>query len=72
MTNQSFLKDILSDNQGISIHRLQSFVFNVIYGVVFIKSVVFDYAMPEFGSVELLLLGISNGTYAFNKKSETK
>jgi hypothetical protein len=72
LTNNGFFKDILSDNEGISIHRVQSFGFNIIYGIIFLKSVVLDYTMPTFGEVELLLLGISNGTYAFLKSSETK
>src|SRR5579862_6836090 len=33
-----FLIDILSDENGLSIHRLQSFAFNLIFGVVFIVS----------------------------------
>jgi hypothetical protein len=66
----NFLQDILSDSNGISIHRLQAFVFNLVFGIAFFKSVLFNYAMPEFSSAQLILLGLSNGTYAFLKKSE--
>lgn len=35
-TSQGFLLDILSDNNGVSIHRLQAFVFNLLFGLWFI------------------------------------
>jgi hypothetical protein len=36
---ESFLLDILSDKNGVSIHRLQSVIINVIFGVWFIAQV---------------------------------
>lgn len=71
-TDNNWLRDILSDNQGPSIHRLQAVSFNVLYGIIFMKSVVLDYTIPTFEETELMLLGLSNGTYAFLKSSETK
>ncbi|MEN8225803.1 MAG: hypothetical protein ABFS05_10660 [Bacteroidota bacterium] len=67
-----FLEDILSDANGISIHRLQAVVFNLVFGIAFIKSVMVDYSMPEFTETQLILLGLSNGTYAFLKNKENK
>jgi hypothetical protein len=67
-----FLEDILSDEDGISIHRLQAVVFNLIFGIAFIRSVIIDYSMPEFTQTQLILLGLSNGTYAFMKTKEGK
>jgi hypothetical protein len=68
----NFFQDILSDADGISIHRLQAFVFNLVFGMAFFKSVFFNYTMPEFSTAQLILLGLSNGTYAFLKKTENK
>lgn len=38
--NQDFFTDILSDEQGVSIHRFQTLIFNVVYGVTFIVLVI--------------------------------
>jgi hypothetical protein len=67
-----FFEDILSDADGISMHRLQSFVFNILFGIAFFKSVILNYTMPEFSEVLLILLGLSNGTYAFLKTTEIR
>jgi hypothetical protein len=68
----SFLVDIISDASGISIHRLQALIFNLVFGIAFIHQVLTNYSMPEFNEVQLILLGLSNGTYAFLKTSENK
>jgi hypothetical protein len=70
-TDNNYFRDILSDNHGISIHRVQAFAFNIVFGIIFLKSVVLDYAMPSFDETELMLLGLSNGTYTFLKSAET-
>lgn len=72
ITSRSFLKDILSDGNNVSIHRVQAFVFNLVFGIAFLKTVIVDYSMPDFDSTQLLLLGLSNGTYAFMKTTENK
>lgn len=58
-----FLTDILSDANGVSFHRFQMAVFTVVLGVVFIKGVYDDLAMPEFNQTLMGLLGLSAGTY---------
>jgi hypothetical protein len=68
----NFLMDILSDGDGLSIHRLQALVFNLVFGIAFIISVFCNYSMPEFSDTQLVLLGLSSGTYAFIKTSENK
>jgi hypothetical protein len=45
------------------IHTLQAAALTIVLGVVFIASVYRNAEMPQFGSQELLLLGISGGTY---------
>lgn len=72
LSEGSFFKDILSDANGISINRFQAFIFNIVFGVAFMKSVIYDYSMPEFDETQLLLLGLSNGTYVFLKNTEKK
>lgn len=68
----SFLHDILSDGNGVSIHRFQMFAWTVILGGIFCASVYADLAMPEFNATLLGLMGISSGTYLGFKFPEKK
>jgi len=61
--SQGFLKDVLSDRQGISLHRFQMFVWTLVLGIIFIVSVYRSLEMPEFSATLLGLMGISSGTY---------
>jgi len=58
-----FVNDLISDANGVSIHRLQMFVWTLVLGVIFLASVYNDLAMPEFSATLLGLMGISSGTY---------
>ncbi len=72
--SEGFLKDILSDQSGISIHRFQSVVFNIIFGVIFIvkflASLKASPAYPLFNDTDLALMGISSATYIGMKIGE--
>lgn len=61
--SQGFLKDIISDCNGVSIHRFQMVVWTVILGVFFIRSVFSNLSMPQINDSMLVLMGISSGTY---------
>jgi hypothetical protein len=62
--SEGFLNDILTDEEnGISFHRFQMFVWTLVLGLLFIHSVWYRLSMPEFGATLLALLGISSGTY---------
>jgi hypothetical protein len=61
--SSGFLKDILSDEYGISFHRFQIMAWTVVMVAVFIRQVVSYLTMPEFDSSLLALMGISSGTY---------
>jgi uncharacterized membrane protein YeiH len=62
-TSEGFLRDILSDSAGVSLHRFQMFVWTLVLGVIFIASVYKNLEMPEFSATLLGLMGISSGTY---------
>lgn len=68
--NVRFDRDILSDANGVSIHRFQMVLWTVVLGGIFIYEVLTRLAMPDFDPTLLLLMGISNGTYLFGKSSE--
>jgi hypothetical protein len=95
---ENFLLDILSDKNGVSIHRFQAVVINLVFGIWFISQVLghlgglppcttdtmtdsvmkdcavhpLNYMMPVIGMNNLILLGISAGTYAAVKTTENK
>lgn len=58
-----FLEDILTDKDGLSVHRFQMFVWTIVLGIVFVISVVQDLVMPEFSATLLGLMGISSATF---------
>ncbi|MCX6155256.1 MAG: hypothetical protein NT007_13965 [Candidatus Kapabacteria bacterium] len=68
--SDGFLTDILSDENGISIHRFQSVIFNIIFGLIFIFLVLNSKKMPDFSEIQLTLMGISSGTYIGLKATE--
>jgi len=61
--SRAFLLDILSDENGISLHRFQMFVWTMILGLLFLIGVYNDLAMPAFSPTLLTLMGLSSGTY---------
>lgn len=84
--SQGFILDILSDNNGVSIHRLQAVIFNFVFGLWFIyKSItvlktigmsssetVVNNVIPVISDNNLILLALSAGTYAALKTTENK
>jgi hypothetical protein len=61
--SKGFLKDILSDTNGVSFHRLQMFVWTIVLGLLFLYSVWARLSMPEFSATLLALQGLTAGTY---------
>lgn len=73
--SKGLLTDILSDENGISMHRLQSVAFNMIYGLGFIGFFITaiackKYPFIEFEGWQFTLLGISAGGYLGLKTTE--
>jgi hypothetical protein len=62
-TSDGFIKDILTDINGVSFHRFQMIIWTIILGAFFITNVYDNLAMPEFDATLLALTGISAGTY---------
>lgn len=86
--SENFFLDILSDGNGVSVHRFQTVIFNFTLGVWFIcvvlhnldqfashiTSVVpnINWIIPDLSQNNLILLGLSSGTYAALKATENK
>jgi hypothetical protein len=60
---QGFWKDVLSDANGISLHRLQIVAWTIMLGIVFAVQVYRSMSMPEFNETLLALMGVSSGAY---------
>jgi len=63
MVSINFIKDILSDDNGVSFHRFQIFVWTIVLIIIFFVRVYDILAMPTFDATLLALMGISSGTY---------
>lgn len=70
--SEGFFTDILSDSNGISIHRFQAFVFNLLYGLIFILGFIdtSGTGFVHFDEFTLALLGISSAGYLTLKSQE--
>jgi hypothetical protein len=78
---QSFFLDILSDESGASIHRLQAVLFNLILGCWFVFQVMqnltnsaldLNKIIPVVEGNNLIFLGISAASYVALKSTENK
>jgi hypothetical protein len=61
--SEGLRKDLLTDVNGIALHRFQMLIWTIILGVIFLIGVYRDLAMPAFSGTLLALMGISAGTY---------
>ncbi|MBI4793298.1 MAG: hypothetical protein HY789_11390 [Deltaproteobacteria bacterium] len=61
--SQGFLKDILSDDDGVSFHRFQISVWTIVLIIIFLGRVYDTLGMPTVDSALLAVMGISNVTY---------
>jgi len=61
--SEGFWNDILSDADGISLHRFQMLIWTIVLGLIFVVSVYDSLAMPQFSATLLALMGISSGSY---------
>lgn len=57
------LVDLVTGEDGVSLHRLQMVIWTLVLGMIFCVSVYRTLTMPEFSSTLLGLMGISSGTY---------
>ena len=70
--SKGFFNDILSDENGISMHRLQAVIFNALFGIVFIIIMWTEKKFPDFENTQLALMGLSSGSYLALKTNENK
>lgn len=71
----NLFRDILSDDNGISMHRFQAVVFNLVFGIAyvstFIRSIYLSkYPLVEFNEWQFAMIGISSAGYLAMKANE--
>lgn len=72
VATEGFWRDILSDEHGLSVHRYQTVMFNIAYGVAFLLDTFSKGSLtfPTFDPTTLALLGVSSGAYVAMKANE--
>jgi hypothetical protein len=71
--SEGFLRDILSDKNGVSIHRLQNVLWTLIVGLIYIQFVAAQSSLPDETVLTdnlLILMGVSTGAYVGIKTME--
>ena len=70
--SDQFFADLLSDKDGVNIHRFQMAVWTVFLSIYFINKVYNNLDIPQLSNDLLALMGISSGTYLGLKIPEDK
>jgi hypothetical protein len=73
--SKGFFMDLISDEKGVSIHRLQNVLWTIIVGFIYISSVYDKKMLPDQSVINnqlLGLMGISASAYLGLKTSENK
>jgi hypothetical protein len=68
--SENVLLDLLTDKNGVSMHRLQMVVWTVILAAVFLDAVLRRLFLPELASGYLAITGVSSAGYALLKIPE--
>jgi hypothetical protein len=61
--SRGWARDLLSDENGVSFHRLQIVGWTIVLAGVFVRAVWRELAMPDFDATTLALMGVSSSTY---------
>lgn len=69
-SSRGWFQDVLTDDTGISVVRLQFVVFNVIAGLYLVRQVLVAWALPDFDSSLLALISISSAGFLVQKTNE--
>lgn len=73
LARNNMVTNIISDSEGISVHRFQALVFNIVFGLMFISEFLDSEGgnkFVSFSAMELGLMGISSAAYVGLKINE--
>jgi hypothetical protein len=71
-TTQGFLEDLVCDQDGAKLHRLQMMIWTSIMAAIFAWNVVWNFVFVNFDTNLLLLMGLVSGTYLGFKPKENR
>jgi hypothetical protein len=71
LATRNFWSDILGDADGAALHRIQLIAWTVLLGGIFVWTVIWSFAFPDFDTNLLLLAGLAGGTYLGFKFQES-
>ena len=66
-----FWQGIISDSEGPQLHRLQIVIWTLVLGAIYVWTIINHFALAEFDSNLLILVGIASGVYAGLKTQES-
>lgn len=69
-TSRGFVNDLICDNEGAKLQRIQVIVWTCILAIIFAWTVVWNFAFVNFDTNLLLLMGVASGTYLGFKTQE--
>lgn len=72
LPSAGLLDDLLTDEDGYTLHRFQMLIWSVVLSILFWTTVYKRLAMPDFDGTVLGLMGISSGTYLGFKLPERR
>ena len=62
-SSNNFWADIVNDDDGAALHRVQLIAWTILLGGIFAWTVLWTFTFPDFDTNLLLLAGIAGGTY---------
>ncbi|MDN5213210.1 hypothetical protein QQ020_14170 [Fulvivirgaceae bacterium BMA12] len=68
--SKGFIIDILSDREGISVHRFQQVIFTLLLVYVYLSGLIINKNFPDLDNYLLVLAGVSAGGYLGVKINE--
>jgi hypothetical protein len=71
--SEGFFIDLISDKNGVSIHRLQNLLWTLVVGIIYVHFVASQNRLPDETVISdqmLMLMGISTGAYIGLKATE--
>jgi hypothetical protein len=68
--SKSFLHDLMSDDTGPKLHRIQVVAWTLVLAIIFVWNVIWNFSFVEFDTNLLLLMGVVSSMYIGFKPAE--
>lgn len=68
--HRNYILDILSDDQGMNLHRIQMVLWTLVFGGLFLYECYKYRNFPNFAQQNFVVMGISSATYVWFRRTE--